>query len=67
MRSAAQQHAAAFTWEEVSDVLLDNVKFVGQAEGVLPPRNGNGHHPGRQVKDAVHIQWFSRSVAEAEI
>lgn len=36
MRQAAHTRAAAFTWEQISDVVLEKVKFVAQLNGALP-------------------------------
>ncbi len=36
MRAAARARAAAFTWEQISDILLEKIKFVGQLNGALP-------------------------------
>jgi len=35
IRQTARRHAANFTWDRVSDVLLDAVSFVAQASGAL--------------------------------
>ncbi len=36
IRRAAQRQAASFTWERVSDILLDKVAFIAQTTGALP-------------------------------
>lgn len=36
MRQAAHTRAAAFTWEQISDILLEKVKFVAQLNGAMP-------------------------------
>lgn len=36
MRQAAHTRAAAFTWEQISDIVLEKVKFVAQQNGALP-------------------------------
>jgi glycosyltransferase involved in cell wall biosynthesis len=51
MRQAAQTRAAAFTWAQASNILLDKVKFVAQSTGALP--QPNGFSSGRQVRDVV--------------
>ncbi len=38
MRMAARERAAQFTWEQVIDVLLEKVRFIGEASGALPRR-----------------------------
>jgi glycosyltransferase involved in cell wall biosynthesis len=40
MRQAAQARAAAFTWEQMSNILLDKIKFVTQSADALPQPNG---------------------------
>ena len=42
MRSMAQERAASFTWEEITKILLEKIRFIAQAEGALPRRDGNG-------------------------
>jgi glycosyltransferase involved in cell wall biosynthesis len=42
MRSDAQERAASFTWEEVSKILLEKIRFIAQAEGALSRRDGDG-------------------------
>ncbi len=47
MRQAAHTRAAAFTWEQISDILLEKVKFVAQLNGAMPQRNrGNAAQIG---------------------
>jgi glycosyltransferase involved in cell wall biosynthesis len=54
MRQAARERAALFTWENVSEVLLEKVRLVAQATGALLPRkSGNGHIRGEYVRDLV--------------
>jgi len=36
MRHAAREAATAFTWKDVSDILLDKIKFVAQEAGAVP-------------------------------
>lgn len=38
MRAAAHSRAAAFTWEQIIDILLEKVKFVAQLSGAMPQR-----------------------------
>lgn len=38
IRRIARRHAASFTWERITDILLDTVSFVAQSTGVLPRR-----------------------------
>jgi hypothetical protein len=38
MRSAARERAAQFTWEQVIELLLEKVRFIGEASGALPRR-----------------------------
>ena len=57
MRSAAQGRAVSFDWEKISEILLEKIKFVAQSQGVLPPRNGNGHHPAKPIMDLSRFQW----------
>lgn len=42
IRQIGRRHAASFTWERVTDLLLDTVSFVAQASGALPARRGLG-------------------------
>ncbi len=54
MRQAAHRQAAAFTWERVTDVLLDKVQFVAQSNGALPRLDNHGHVVGQTtVRDVV--------------
>ncbi|MEJ2748919.1 MAG: glycosyltransferase, partial [Anaerolineae bacterium] len=54
MRQAAHRQAAAFTWERVSEVLLDKVQFVAQSTGALPRLNGQSWPAGQtRVQDVV--------------
>lgn len=41
MRKAARAHAALFTWDEVSQNLLDKIEFIAQESGALPRPNGH--------------------------
>jgi len=50
IRQIGRRHAASFTWERVTDLLLDTVSFVAQASGALPSRRGPG---SRRVGRAV--------------
>ena len=36
MRQAAHTRAAAFTWEQVSEILCEKVKFIAETTGALP-------------------------------
>lgn len=56
MRPAARTQAAAFTWEQVSNILLDKVRFVARTSGALPRLlpQFNEFASGEQV-DAVPI------------
>lgn len=38
IRQTGHRHAANFTWERVSDILLDTASFVAQATGAIPKR-----------------------------
>ncbi|HZD58166.1 MAG TPA: glycosyltransferase family 4 protein [Anaerolineales bacterium] len=38
MRAAARERAAQFTWEQVTDILLEKIKFIGEASGAMPRR-----------------------------
>jgi glycosyltransferase involved in cell wall biosynthesis len=49
MRQAAHTRAAAFTWEQISDVLLEKVKFVAQLSGAIPRPNGHSAAQARHV------------------
>ncbi len=51
MRRAGQIRAATFTWEQVSNILLDKIRFVARSSGALPqlPRQLNEFSPGEQV------------------
>ncbi|MCB9421983.1 MAG: glycosyltransferase [Ardenticatenaceae bacterium] len=54
MRQAAHRQAAAFTWERVTDVLLDKVQFVAQSTGALPGFNVPCQPSGQsKVQDVV--------------
>lgn len=43
IRHAARRRAALFTWDRVVDILLDAVRFVAAATGVVPAFSHNGH------------------------
>ncbi len=47
IRRAAQRQAASFTWERVSDILLDKVAFIAQTTGALPPVRQRPAFPDR--------------------
>jgi alpha-amylase len=51
MRLAARQHAALFTWDVVSEALLDKIAFVARREGLLSA--GNGPVPRPSVRSVV--------------
>jgi glycosyltransferase involved in cell wall biosynthesis len=54
MRRAAREEAAAFTWDRVSEILLEKIEFVARTTGALPHRNGhNGHQMEKSVQDIV--------------
>ena len=50
MREAAHIRAAAFTWEQVSDILLEKVKFVAQMIGAMSRPNG---HDATQIREIL--------------
>jgi glycosyltransferase involved in cell wall biosynthesis len=50
MREAAHTRAAAFTWEQISDILLEKVKFVAQLHGAMPQRT---KYDAAQVRDIL--------------
>lgn len=50
MRTAAHTRAAAFTWEQISDILLEKVKFVAQLNGAVPQRT---KYDAAQVRDIL--------------
>jgi alpha-amylase len=49
MRQAAHRQAAAFTWERITDVLMDKVQFVAQSTGALPKSNGRSQPRSQPV------------------
>ncbi|MCA9874034.1 MAG: glycosyltransferase [Anaerolineales bacterium] len=54
MRQAAKTRAAAFTWEQVSDILLDKVQFVAEATGAWPQAERRNGPPGNgRVQDIL--------------
>jgi len=38
MRAAARDRAAQFTWDQVVELLLEKIRFIGEASGALPRR-----------------------------
>jgi alpha-amylase len=53
IRQAAREAAAAFTWEHVSDILLDKIKFVAQEGGALPRALPPLRPPEARVQDVL--------------
>lgn len=54
IRRAGREHAVNFTWERVSDLLLDKVNFVAQATRALPSRTPALRlQPVNRVRDVV--------------
>ncbi|MCP4426934.1 MAG: glycosyltransferase [Chloroflexi bacterium] len=53
MNRAARRHAATFTWERVSEVLLDKALFVAQSTDAIPRPKMNGSGSNRRVRDVV--------------
>lgn len=52
-REAARAQAAAFTWDRVSQVLLDKVRFVAEARSVIPGSCGLPVTAQRRVEDVL--------------
>ncbi|RME03574.1 MAG: hypothetical protein D6816_10385, partial [Bacteroidetes bacterium] len=52
MREAAHTRAAAFTWEQISNVLLEKVKFVAQLNGAMPQQ---AMYDAAQVRDILIV------------
>ncbi|GAB4278532.1 MAG: hypothetical protein Kow0080_30250 [Candidatus Promineifilaceae bacterium] len=50
MRQAAHTRAAAFTWEQISGVLLEKVKFVAQLNGAMPQQT---RYDAAQIHDIL--------------
>lgn len=55
MRTAARTRAAAFTWDQIVEMLLDKIKFVAQTTAVLPDTGWGTHANGRPCVQDVLI------------
>ncbi len=53
MRYAAHQRAADFTWEKVSDILLDKVDFVAQSTNMMSQNNVHYTQITHSVQDVL--------------
>jgi alpha-amylase len=50
MRREARVRAAAFTWEQIREILLEKVKFVAQLRGAMAQPTGSG---GDRIRDVL--------------
>jgi glycosyltransferase involved in cell wall biosynthesis len=66
MRQAARVRAAAFTWEQIRDILLEKVRFVAQLNGAIPQPTGKNAGCIRDVLiyTVVHQPRWLRLPAE---